>query len=127
VKILIDTHVFLWWLAGDERLSGRARSAIEDAETVLVSAASVWEISTKHRLGKLPGVEAIVSDLPRAIRRQGFEALPITAAQAQRAGSLPGDHRDPFDRMLIAQALELNVAIASVDAVFDRFGVDRLW
>ena len=128
MKLLLDTHAFLWWLEGSRRLSANARSAIEDdANDVLVSAATAWEIATKQRLGKLPQAELVAQDVPGAVASQGFEALAITVGDAQRAGLLPGPHRDPFDRMLIAQAIEHGMALVSIDAVFDGYGVNRLW
>lgn len=128
MRLLLDTHALLWWLAGDERLSGAARAAIgEPASTVLVSAASAWEIATKHRLGKLPGAAAVARDLAGCIAGQGFAALPISFADAARAGGFAGAHRDPFDRMLIAQALGEDLTLVSNEALFDSYGVRRLW
>ena len=128
VQALLDTHTFLWWLAGNPRLSGAARRAIEDdANTIFVSAVSAWEIATKHRIGKLPQAEAVALDVTGAIAGQGFEALAITVDDAERAGRLPGLHRDPFDRVLIAQALARDLAVVSVDRTFDGYGVRRLW
>jgi PIN domain nuclease of toxin-antitoxin system len=128
MRILLDTHALLWWLDGDPRLSKRARAAIADARTTcLVSAASAWEITTKARLGKLPGALEVAADVGGCVRSQQFTPLDITMDHAQRAGSLPGEHRDPFDRMLIAQAHAENVPLVSSDAVFDSYGVVRIW
>ncbi len=128
MRLLLDTHAFLWWLAGDEALSPAARAAIADeANGVFVSAASAWEIATKHRIGKLPGVAAVVADLDGAIADQGFEGLPIGVRHGQAAGVLPGPHRDPFDRMLIAQAMLENLVLVSNEQSFDAYGVARLW
>ena len=128
MRLLLDTHAFLWWLAGNERLTLTARRAISDESNVkLVSAASAWEITTKHRLGKLPVAEEFVADIGAAIAGEGFEELPITVSDAARAGSLPGPHRDPFDRMIIAQALSGNLTLVSIESVFDQYGVHRLW
>lgn len=128
MRLLLDTHAFLWWLAGSERLSLTARRAISDESNVkLVSAASAWEITTKHRLGKLPLADEFVDDIRSAIAGEGFEELPITVNDAARAGSLLGPHRDPFDRMLIAQALSGNLAFISIESLFDQYGVRRLW
>ena len=128
MRLLLDTHAFLWWLSGSRQLTGAARRAIEDdANDVVVSVASAWEITTKHRLGKLPGSEVVAQDVGDAIASQGFEALAITVRDAERAGRLAGPHRDPFYRMLIAQALAHDLAVVSADAVFDRYGVSRLW
>ena len=128
MRVLLDTHAFLWWVADSGRLSRIAHSVIADeSNNIVVSAASAWEISTKFRLGKLPGAEAAAIDIAGIIASQGFEELAISVAGAERAGRLPGPHRDPFDRMLIAQALARDLAVVSVDAVFDRYGVNRLW
>ena len=128
MRTLLDTHAFLWWIADSRRLSETARRAIADAaDTVFVSAASAWEITTKHRIGKLAQAEAVAFDVTGAIAGQGFKELAITVDDAARAGQLPGIHRDPFDRMLIAQALARNLPIVSVDRAFDGYGVRRLW
>jgi PIN domain nuclease of toxin-antitoxin system len=127
VQLLLDTHALLWWLAGDRRLSTPARRAIENAENaVFVSAASAWEISTKHRLGKLDAA-AIVGRLGALLTSQGFEPLDMTVNHAERAGALPDEHRDPFDRMLAAQAQAENLTLVSNDAAFDGYGVTLLW
>ena len=97
------------------------------ANDVLVSAASAWEVSTKHRLGKLSQVGPLANAFAREVAMQGFGALDITLDHAQRAGSLPGPHADPFDRMLIAQSHAENLALVSNEAVFDRYGVTRIW
>ena len=128
MRLLLDTHAFIWWFEGNRRLSRPTRRAIDDeTNDVLISAVSAWEIAIKYWLGKLPEVEALALDIPGAIAGQGFEELPITVDDAARAGSLPGPHSDPFDRMLIAQALSGNLALVSIDPLFDRYGVRRLW
>jgi|SRR5438067_363359 len=128
MRLLLDTHALLWWLDGDRRLSRRARTAIGEAEnTVFVSAASAWEITTKNRLGKLPGAADVAADVAGAVSGQGFTPLDITIVHAQRAGRLPGEHRDPFDRMLIAQSQVEDLQIVTDDSVFDAYGVERLW
>lgn len=128
MRVLLDTHALLWWLAGDKSLSRRARLVIADEDNeIFVSAASAWEVSTKHRVGKLPGAGPLVVDFAREVRQQGFSELPITLDHGQVAGALPGVHRDPFDRMLVAQAREEKMALVSNDAVFDAFGVERIW
>jgi PIN domain nuclease of toxin-antitoxin system len=127
-RLLLDTHAFLWWLAGDERLSKDAREAISDElDSIFVSAASIWEIATKHRLGKLPAASAIVGDLARVIESQGFVGLPIMVRHGETAGALPGPHRDPFDRMLIAQAMLDDLVIVSNERAFGAYGVRLLW
>ena len=128
MQLLLDTHAFLWWLAGSEKLSQSARQAIADeANDVLVSAASAWEIATKHRLGKLRGAEVVAQDIAGAIASQSFEELAVTVDDAGRAGELPGPLRDPFDRMLISQALAHNLVLISIETPFDQYGVRRLW
>ena len=128
MRALLDTHAFLWWLADSGRLSKTARRAIaDDTNEIAVSAASAWEIATKVRIGKLPGAEVLARDIAGHIARQGFEELAVSVTDAERAGHLPGPHRDPFDRMLIAQALAHDLAMVSIDPVFDRYGVARLW
>jgi PIN domain nuclease of toxin-antitoxin system len=124
----LDTHAFLWWLDGDRRLSSKARAMVGNEHTVVfVSAASAWEIATKARLGELPGALDVAADVAACIHGQGFTALDISVLHAQRAGRLPGDHRDPFDRMLSAQAQIEDLPIVSIDDVFDNFGVNRIW
>lgn len=128
MRTLLDTHAFLWWISDSRRLSASARRVIEDeTNTILVSAASAWEITTKHRIGKLARAEVLALDVTGSIAGQGFEELAITVDDAARAGRLPGLHRDPFDRVLIAQALARDMAIVSADRVFDGYGVRRLW
>jgi PIN domain nuclease of toxin-antitoxin system len=128
VRVLLDTHAFLWWLDGDRRLARGARRVIEDEGTVvLVSAATAWEITTKARIGKLPGALAVAADVVGCIIAQAFTSFPITVDHAARAGNLPGPHRDPFDRMLIAQAQAESLAIVGNEAVFDAYGVPRIW
>lgn len=94
---------------------------------MLISAASAWEVTTKYRLGKLPGAEAVALDFRGAIEGQSFQELAITVDDAARAGALPGPLRDPFDRILIAQALARNLVVVSIESIFDSYGVRRLW
>ena len=129
MRLLLDTHALIWWLEGSKRLSTAAREAISlDENEVLVSAASAWEISTKHRLGKLAQIDAdIALDIAGVIRSQDFRELAITVPDANRAGALPGPLRDPFDRMLIAQTLGHDLVLVSIETLFDSYGVRRLW
>lgn len=128
MRLLLDTHAFLWWLEGNTRLPATVRRAIQDADNdVFVSAATAWEITTKHRLGKLQAAAAVAEDVAAAIAAQRFEGLPISVEDAARAGRLPGPHRDPFDRMLIAQALARDLTLVSIDTALDSYGVRRLW
>ena len=115
-------------MAGDPRLVESARRAIADNDNdVLISAASAWEIATKHRLGKLPEADALADDIRGCIADQGFDELAVSVADADRAGRLTGPHRDPFDRMLIAQAQARDLVLVSNEKAFDRYGVRRLW
>ena len=128
MRLLLDTHAFLWWLVDDKRLPRLAHEAIaEGRNSIFVSAASGWEIATKHRLGKLPGVAEIVSDLDTVLLGQGFKELSITMKHGRAAGILPGPHRDPFDRMLIAQAMIESMTLVSNEELFDNYSVQRLW
>jgi PIN domain nuclease of toxin-antitoxin system len=128
LELLLDTHALLWWLDGDPRLSQPATSAIGTPSTrVFVSAASAWEITTKVRIGKLPGAIEVAERFVEIIRSQDFDPLPISVEHARQAGLMPGDHRDPFDRVLIAQAHMEGLTLVSNEALFERFGVRRLW
>ncbi len=128
MRVLLDTHAFLWWLAGDPELPPAAREAIADEGNIVhVSAASAWEIATKVRLGKLPGAAGLAADIMGSLADQGFQPLSVTIEHGQRAGALPGPHRDPFDRMLIAQAILENCVLVSNETRFDAYGVARLW
>lgn len=125
---LLDTHTLLWWLFDEPKLSVRARAVLADpSREILVSSASAWEIATKHRLGKLPDADVLVTDIAGWIRKAGFSSLPITIDHAQRAGSWTAQHRDPFDRMLAAQAEIERVALITNDPVFAQFGLHALW
>ena len=126
--LLLDTHALLWWLLDSPELSATARAAIAAPDQrVLVSAASAWELATKFRIGRLPEAEDIVANLPQYLRKQRFEALPISVEHALAAGQLPGPHRDPFDRLLIAQAQIERAAVVTVDGVFGEYGAIVVW
>jgi PIN domain nuclease of toxin-antitoxin system len=128
LQALLDTHTLIWWLSKDPALPVSARRVIADMRnTLMVSAASAWEIAMKYNLGKLPGAGSLVSDFGTQMEREGFELLSISAEHAIRAGLLPGPHRDPFDRMLIAQAQAENLPIVSNEKAFEPYGVRRLW
>ena len=128
MRVLIDTHALLWAVTGDRSLSKHAHFVVGSFDNeVFVSAASVWEVCTKFRLGKLPDAIDLVSDFVRVIEQLGFHPLPISIEHAQRAGNLPGTHRDPFDRMLIAQAQAEDIALISNERLFDSYGVTRIW
>lgn len=123
--MLLDTHIFLWWLFDDPKLSTSLRTIIADTEqTIFISSASVWEVATKYRLGKLPQAESIATNLPYWIDSAGFTPLAISPEHAQLAGSWKQLHRDPFDRMLVAQAKLENMSLATVDAELYQFEIE---
>ncbi len=128
MRALLDTHTLLWWLSDDPALSRPARKIIADIKnTLVVSAASAWEIATKVRLGKLPTAASLAADFAGYVEREGFQMLPISVDHGIRAGLLPGSHKDPFDRMLIAQSQADNLPILSNETVFDSYGIRRMW
>lgn len=128
MRVLLDTHVFLWWIEDNAALTSRARKTVGDpANECLVSLASCWEMAIKASLGKLqlPGV--MERFIPEQLAINAFRQLEIEFRHVARLASLPFHHRDPFDRMLVAQALEEGLPIVSADRVFRRYGVERLW
>ena len=121
MRLLLDTHVLLWWLADDRKLSKDARAIIANPNhQVLVSAASVWEVAIKAALKR---VEVELDDLEEGILKSGFQPLPVTAQHAVRVARLPHVHRDPFDRMLVAQAGVEELRLVTHDRVFERYGL----
>lgn len=128
MKLILDTHAALWWLLDDPRLPERATNAIRNAENeVYLSAVSAMEVATKFRIGKLPQAAAIAGRLADVSVAHAFIALPISLAHGDLAGSLQHRHGDPFDRLLIAQALIEQASLVSNETLFDDFGVRRLW
>jgi PIN domain nuclease of toxin-antitoxin system len=128
MRLLLDTHAVLWWLEGNSRLSEKARVAIRDAVgEVGVSAASAWEIATKHRLGRLPLAPHLSRDFIGYVDRAGFDKLSVTFEHALRAGALATEHRDPFDRLIAAQAEIEGMTIVTLDPLLRAFGVPTLW
>jgi PIN domain nuclease of toxin-antitoxin system len=128
VKVLLDTCTLIWATLSPSALSREARETIADeGNVILVSAASAWEISTKVRLGKLPGAEKLERDYLDVMEDAGYTLLDIDTESALRAGRLVAEHRDPFDRMLAAQALGQDIPILSPDPQLDQFGVRRIW
>jgi PIN domain nuclease of toxin-antitoxin system len=126
-NMLLDTHIFLWWLFNDNRLPPKIRQHIQNIDNpVFVSAASVWEIATKYRLGKLPEAATVAKNVPLWIEQAGFNSLSITPEHAQLAGFWKVLHRDPFDRMLAAQAKLEKMMIASVDDAMNHFTIKIL-
>jgi PIN domain nuclease of toxin-antitoxin system len=129
LKLLLDTHALLWWWVDDPQLSATARRLIQAADSeVWVSAASAWEVATKQRLGKLPGMPSdLCANWLTLLQADGFQPLAITTAHALRAGRLSSDHRDPFDRMLAAQALSENATLVTTDPAFKTLGCAAVW
>jgi PIN domain nuclease of toxin-antitoxin system len=128
MTLLLDTHTFLWFCQGDASLSAAAKTLIEDAANrKMLSMASCWEIAIKAGLGKLTLGEPSATYLPAALSRTGFELLPITLAHATGVERLPQHHRDPFDRLLVAQATAEAIPIVSADVALDSYGVRRMW
>lgn len=128
LKALLDTHALLWATLSPRSLSRKAAKIIVDeANIILVSAASAWEIATKVRLGKLPGAESLERDFLDVMEDAGYTLLAIDAGSALRAGRLISEHRDPFDRMIAAQSLAEDIPVLSADLRLDSFGVRRIW
>ena len=128
MRVLLDTCTLIWAAVSPKSLTPKARRIIADKNNaILVSAASAWEIATKVRLGKLPGVEHLERDFVDTINGAGYTALSIDTESALRAGRLASAHRDPFDRMIAAQALGLDIPVLSPDPQFDGLGVRRMW
>jgi PIN domain nuclease of toxin-antitoxin system len=128
LKVLLDTHVLFWWLTADANLSERAKRILSDpTTTVYVSAASAWEIATEVRIGKWPEAADLAGNLVTVLAEEGFEPLAITLEHAESAGFLHGDHKDPFDRILAAQALPDGLPLVTSDAELDQFAVRTLW
>lgn len=125
---LVDTHVVLWAVLNPDRISGRvSKLLMSESALLVVSTATVWEIATKVRLGKLPGAESLEQNLLGWLENAGYSVAPLTPSVALRAGRLRGEHKDPFDRMIAAQALEADIPILSIDKELDVFGVQRIW
>ena len=126
--VLLDTCAVIWATLAPAALSAHAREIVADeSNMILVSAASAWEIATKVRLGKLPGAENLERNYLDVMEAAGYTLLDIDTASALRAGRLVAEHRDPFDRMIAAQALALDIPVISIDPKLDAFGVRRLW
>jgi len=128
VRLLVDTHVFLWAVLSPEKLTDRVRSVFEDPEAeLLVSIATPWEMAIKAGIGKLENGAEILDDFENRVTASGYRILETSIQHTIRSGYLPRHHKDPFDRLLIAQALDLNIPILSRDEIFDRYGVQRIW
>ena len=128
MKLLLDTHALLWWWTNDAQLSAKAKRAIaNDSNTILVSAASAWEIATKTRLGKLDIGPLALARFADLVQADAFAHLPMTWQHCVHACGLPLDHRDPFDRLLAAQSLLEDAALVTKDAAFAVFGTRTFW
>ena len=128
MRLLLDTHALIWWLAADPALSPTAQDAIADpGNDVFISAASAWEIATKYRIGRLPEAGLLAADVAGFVAAEGFQELPISIRHGQIAGALPRLHRDPFDRILVAQAIAAEMTLVSNDAMLARYAVALLW
>lgn len=128
MSFLIDTHAFLWWVLADPNLSSKAKAAIDDADAVrYVSSVTPFEIANKLRIGKLEFAREIVENYDTVLHEASFLTLDITSSHALLAGRLAGEHKDPFDRLLAAQASLNALILISADRAFDGFDIDRLW
>ena len=128
MRILLDTHAFLWWIADDPALSRRARAAIADpGNECLLSTASAWEMAVKISLEKLELDRNLERFLPEQMAANGFGMLPIDLRHVSRVARLPFHHRDPFDRLIVAQALLEDLSVVTADGVFAKYGVRRTW
>ncbi len=128
VKYLLDTHALIWWWIEPNKLSKQAIQVISNTDNIIhVSSASMWEMATKHRKGKLSDVDDILSNFETLINEDDFKPLPISWQHARLSGQLPHSHNDPFDRMLVAQAQMENLTLISCDGVMQHFDVKLLW
>jgi PIN domain nuclease of toxin-antitoxin system len=128
LRLLLDTHALIWWVSEPAALGAEAHAAISDGDnTIFVSAVSAMEVTTKFRLGKLPAAIALANDFENETSKEGFLQLPLLTREAVLAGSFQLPHKDPFDRLLIAQAMLGNLVLVSNESLFDQFGVRRVW
>jgi PIN domain nuclease of toxin-antitoxin system len=127
MKLLLDTHAFLWFIEDNPRLSVEAKALLESDVELLISAASLWEIAIKASLGKLTLAQPYDTFIPQQLEQNMIEILPIELAHLAIVSALPFYHRDPFDRLLIAQAMAERLPLVSADAAFDAYAVERRW
>lgn len=128
MRLLLDTHAFLWWVEGTPSIGRRARAAVSNPDNeVLLSIASSWELAIKLRLGKLRLAQRLDRFIPEQLRVNGFSLLDVRLPHVVRVADLPFRHRDPFDRLLVAQDLEDDLTIVSADRIFRRYGVAVIW
>lgn len=126
MTVLLDTHAFLWWIADAPRLTRRARKAIADSSCVL-SIASCWEMAIKASLGRLEVPQPLDRFIQNQIEINGFHLLPVSLEHVAGVRDLPFHHRDPFDRLIAAQARHEEIAVVTADPVFSRYGIKRIW
>ncbi len=128
MKLLLDTHTLVWWMSDDDQLSDRALSYVSDPQNqIFVSAASAYEISLKHSMGRFPEAEILSHNWTNIIHRAGFDLIDISSAHGLRAGLLPKHHGDPFDRLLIATTLEETMSLVSKDREIAQYDVPMIW
>ncbi len=128
MKVLLDTHVFLWWITDDRQMSNRARTVIEDPDSVLLlSAASAWEIAIKARTGRLPLPDVPAHLVPQQMAANAIEGLPVSVEHALLVHDLPLLHRDPFDRLLVAQSRSEKIPILTADPLISQYDVQTIW
>jgi len=128
MRLLVDTHVFLWWVEGDRALPAKVRAALANPENeCLISLVSAWELTIKASLGKLKLASPVQRYVVEHVTANGFRFLDIRMPHIGRVETLPAHHGDPFDRLLIAQALEEKLPIATADPIFSKYGVKRIW
>lgn len=127
MKLLLDTHTFLWFIDDNPRLSARAKSLLESEVDLLLSVGSLWELAIKVGIGKLTLAQPYDIFVPQQLRANDIEILPISLAHLGVFSTLPFHHRDPFDRLLIAQAMVENLPVVSIDTAFDAYSIKRLW
>lgn len=127
MRLLLDTHAFIWWFEDNRRLSAGARQAIADATEGFLSIASCWEMAIKVSQGRLTLAKPIERLVPEQLGVNGFQLLPVDLDDVARVATLPFHHRDPFDRLLAAQALSDDLTLVSADPVFRKYGVKRVW
>ena len=128
MKFLLDTHTFLWALRSPDEIADHARAILADpGSELLISIVIPWEIAIKYGTGKLKNISNLLDDFEGQVTAGGFQIVETSVRQAIRSGRFPLHHKDPFDRMLIAQALDLDVPIISCDEIFDLYGVRRVW
>jgi PIN domain nuclease of toxin-antitoxin system len=127
MKLLLDTHAFLWFIDDSPRLSAQAKALLESDVELLISAASLWEIAIKSSLGKLALSQPYETFIPQQLEHNSIEILPIVLEHISAVATLPFHHRDPFDRLLLAQAMVEQLPVVSADTVFDMYAIERLW